>query len=128
VRYCDNGSIANADIDSIANPDFLFCRTWYDGWEQEEAGDMAESSIATEAYRQGAWFGPRLKELRAAKSLTQKALGDRAGMAQSKIAEYESGRYAPSWPTVLQLAMALGVATAEFQVPPSAEKESGRKS
>jgi transcriptional regulator with XRE-family HTH domain len=74
-------------------------------------------------------FGARLKELRAQRGLTQAALGKLAGMAQSKIAEYESPtrRYVPSWETVLRICAALDVEATTFTRPP-AEKESGKKS
>ena len=86
------------------------------------------NAIASEADRQAQWFGPRLKELRAAKALSQAALAERAGMAQSKIAEYESPttRYQPSWMTAIRLALALGVSITEFLSPP-ASTGSGQK-
>ena len=82
-----------------------------------------------EAARQAKWFGPRLKELRAARGLSQAALAKKAGMAQSKIGEYESPTtaYLPSWETVLRLSFALGVAPAEFLIPPAAP-DAGEKS
>jgi transcriptional regulator with XRE-family HTH domain len=63
-----------------------------------------------------AWFGPRLRELRARAGLSQAALAKLVGIAQSRVAEYESEttRYAPSWETVVAIALALDVSTEVF--------------
>ena len=54
-------------------------------------------------------FPGRLKELREQRGLTQQQLADGAGIAKATVADLEQGRYAPSWPTVITLAKALGV-------------------
>ena len=55
------------------------------------------------------YFGPRLKELRKCTGLSQKALAEKAGIAQSSVAGLEQGLYDPTWTSVLALATALGV-------------------
>jgi DNA-binding XRE family transcriptional regulator len=54
-------------------------------------------------------FPGRLKELRWQKGLTQQQFADAARVAKATVADLEQGRYAPSWPTVVALAGALGV-------------------
>jgi transcriptional regulator with XRE-family HTH domain len=65
-----------------------------------------------------AWFGPRLRELRAAAGLTQKALAKRAGLTREAVACLETGRNDPRWKTVLALCSVLGVTTDDFLKPP----------
>ena len=74
------------------------------------------------------WFAGRLRELREQAGLTQKDLADRAGVSKATVADLEQGRYAPSWPTVVSLAEALGVeCTAFLQQPqPGVEVKLGR--
>jgi transcriptional regulator with XRE-family HTH domain len=61
-------------------------------------------------------FGTRLRNLREAAGLSQVQLGERAGgIAYQTIAKYERGEMVPNWPTVLDLAEALGVSTEEFR-------------
>lgn len=60
-------------------------------------------------------FGVRLRALRAAKGLTQEALGELAGMRYQVIAKLERGAHEPKWATVLKLADALGVDVSEFR-------------
>ena len=64
-----------------------------------------------------AWFGPRLRELRAAAGLTQKALAKRAGLTREAVACLETGRNDPRWRTVVALCVALGVGSDEFLKP-----------
>ncbi len=73
-------------------------------------------TIAERAARYAAWFGPRLRELRTKAGLTQAALANLIGIAQSRIGEYESPttRYAPSWETVVKISLALDVSTEVF--------------
>ena len=73
-------------------------------------------------------FGARLLELRERAGLTQKQLGERAGMAQATIANLEQGRNQPSLATAAALARALGITTDAFlQGPaPKAKRERGR--
>lgn len=84
-----------------------------------------DDTIPGRASRYAAWFGPRLRELRAKSALSQAALAQRIGMAQSRIAEYESEttRYRPTWETVIRCALALDVDPAVFlREPAAAEK------
>jgi transcriptional regulator with XRE-family HTH domain len=60
-------------------------------------------------------FGARLRALREKAGLSQSELGERAGgIAYQTIAKYERQAMEPNWPTVLDLARALGVSVAEF--------------
>lgn len=54
-------------------------------------------------------IGSRIRELRKAKGLTQKQLGERCAMADSAIRFYESGRGNPTHKTIERIANALGV-------------------
>ena len=81
-----------------------------------EGGKVAEN---------GDRFGGRLKELRDGKGLTQKQLGDLAGMPVNTIARLERGERKPSWDTVLALANALGVSCEAFTQPPAERDPSG---
>jgi transcriptional regulator with XRE-family HTH domain len=73
-------------------------------------------TVRERADRYARWFGPRLKELRTRAGLSQAALAKIAGLAQSRVAEYESAttRYAPTWETVIRLSLALEVSTEVF--------------
>lgn len=77
---------------------------------------MPDETIPVRAGRYAAWFGPRLKELRGKAGLSQAALAERAGVSQSRIAEYESAttRYRPTWETVIRCSLALEVDPAVF--------------
>jgi transcriptional regulator with XRE-family HTH domain len=59
-------------------------------------------------------FAQRLRELREAAGLTQEQLAERAGLYPFSLAKLEQGVHEPTWPTVLDLAEALGVAVGEF--------------
>lgn len=63
-------------------------------------------------------FAGRLRELRAASGLSQKALADKAGIALSAVGHLEAGRRSPAWETVLALCAALGVDCTAFTVAP----------
>jgi transcriptional regulator with XRE-family HTH domain len=63
-------------------------------------------------------FGARLRELREAAGLSQKALAERAGLSQGAIAHWEQGLREPSWSNVVALAEALGVDCRSFLEPP----------
>lgn len=52
--------------------------------------------------------GGVLREARLRAGLTQRALAERAGVAQPVIAAYEAGRRQPSVPTLLRLVRAAG--------------------
>lgn len=75
-------------------------------------GDRAVSSDRVGRYV--GWFAPRLRELRAKAGLTQAELARRAGVSQPRVAEYEGGRYAPTWEAVVRLALALEVSADAF--------------
>jgi transcriptional regulator with XRE-family HTH domain len=64
------------------------------------------------------WLAGRLRELRAAAGLTQRALAERAGVSQRGLAQWEIGRREPGWRSVLALAGALGVDCTAFARPP----------
>lgn len=68
----------------------------------------------TEKGRDTTGFGPRLRTIREQKGLTQKALGEKAGMLYQVIARLERGARTPSWETVLKLAEALRVEPNDF--------------
>ena len=59
-------------------------------------------------------IGSKIKELRLAKGLTQKQLGERCGMADSAIRRYESDRGNPTEKTLSRIADALGVFVIEL--------------
>ena len=69
---------------------------------------------------QASWFGGRLRELRVAAGLTQKALAERAGLTREGVAYLETGRHDPRWTTVVALCMALGITSDQFLKPPGA--------
>jgi transcriptional regulator with XRE-family HTH domain len=69
---------------------------------------------------QASWFGERLRELRAAAGLTQKALAERAGLTRETVAYLECGGNDPHWSTVVALCMALGITSDQFLKPPGA--------
>src|SRR5437879_6291899 len=71
-------------------------------------------------------FAARLKELRGAAGWTQQQLADCAGLSKGGIADLEQGRYAPTWPTVVALAEALGVDCRAFLEEPAAAVEPRR--
>jgi len=53
--------------------------------------------------------GERIRTFRVAEGLTQQQLAARAGLTQSAISSYESGRAEPSLETLRQLARALKI-------------------
>ena len=55
-----------------------------------------------------------LASLRLAKGLSQKQFGHLAGLAQSHVSRYESGRHEPSISTAQKMATALGVTLEAF--------------
>ena len=54
-------------------------------------------------------LGERIKQLRQEKGLTQKAMGERCGMPDSQIRQYESGKIIPKLEQIVRMAAALGV-------------------
>jgi transcriptional regulator with XRE-family HTH domain len=65
------------------------------------------------------YFAQRLRELRTGKGLTKEGLARVADVSKSLVADLENSRYAPSWPTVVKLAEALGVGVEEFAKAPT---------
>ena len=53
--------------------------------------------------------GHKIKELRIMKSLTQKELGQRMGISQQQIAQYENGKLNPKIETLQKIADALDI-------------------
>jgi transcriptional regulator with XRE-family HTH domain len=71
-------------------------------------------------------FGARLKELREAAGLTQKALAEKVGMALRSISRFETGEREPEWSGVQALAEALGVDCLAFAQEPADRPPPGR--
>lgn len=71
-------------------------------------------------------FGARLRELREAAGLTQAELADQAGLSQGAIGMWETGKRAPSFPLVINIAEALRVPLDAFLVPPAVIQKSHR--
>jgi transcriptional regulator with XRE-family HTH domain len=65
------------------------------------------------------WFAGRLRELRAAASLTQKELAWRIGLTVDGLAKLERGDRKPTWETVVALCGALGVSPDAFLQEPT---------
>ena len=53
--------------------------------------------------------GQQIKYFRKQKGLSQKKLGDKIGMSQQQITQYENGKRIPKYETLGKLAQALGV-------------------
>jgi transcriptional regulator with XRE-family HTH domain len=70
-------------------------------------------------------FGPALRSIRQEKGLTQKQLGESAGLHPNSIAKLERGEVEPSWQVVIAVSAALGVTCQDFTsaVPPASEPE-----
>jgi transcriptional regulator with XRE-family HTH domain len=60
-------------------------------------------------------FAEKLANLRAQKGLTQRQLGEMAGVAWSMISKYESGQSKPRLKVLMRLGDALGVSVKELQ-------------
>ena len=71
-------------------------------------------------------FAGRLRELRVERGWTQHQLAQRARVAKATVADLEQERYAPTWPTVVALADALGVDCGAFRTEPAARPPAGR--
>ena len=59
-------------------------------------------------------FKDLLRELREKAGFTQVQLAEKAGMPLGTLRNHEQGQRLPSWPTIVKLARALGVATDVF--------------
>lgn len=68
--------------------------------------------------KQGGWpatgFGAKLREKREARGMSQKALGEAAGIHGNTVAKLERGEQEPAWPLVLAFARALDVDCSAF--------------
>lgn len=76
-------------------------------------------------------IGARIREVRQARNMTQKALGEQAGIAEPTIRKYESDRLHPKYETLEKLAVPLGVTAGYLrdgkkrlgdQLPPASEE------
>jgi transcriptional regulator with XRE-family HTH domain len=80
--------------------------------------------------KRGGWpptgFGERLRAIRSAAGLSQKALAERAGCNLFTVAKLERGAQEPAWPLVLALAQALGVSCQDFAGVGADQASSGR--
>ena len=56
-----------------------------------------------------AFVGNRIKEERKKKNMTQKALGEKIGVAHNTISSYESGKNAPEQNAIFKIARVLGI-------------------
>ena len=59
--------------------------------------------------------GNKIKEIRKKKGLTQKQLGERLGVSQTMIAQYENGKRKPKLETLNKIASALDVSVSELR-------------
>ena len=60
-------------------------------------------------------FGAALRHWRDRRNMTQRALGDAAGLHWNYVARLESGGRQPSWDVVCRLADSLGITTDQFR-------------
>lgn len=58
--------------------------------------------------------GENIRSLRKKKKLTQKELGERSGIAEITIRQYESGKYKPKLEAIRRIAAVLGVSIGEL--------------
>lgn len=61
-------------------------------------------------------IGENIKYFRKQKGLTQKELGEKAGMADSAVRRYESGRFIPKDENLSKIAAVLGVSTFQLKM------------
>ena len=59
-------------------------------------------------------FGERLRAFRKQAHLTQKELGEKAGLAEINIRQYEAGKYTPKPESGRKIAVALGVSVSDL--------------
>lgn len=78
-------------------------------------------------------IGDRISAVRKLAGMTQKELGERAGIDPSTIRKYESGRLNPKFETVKKIADALEISLAElyteeyFLAPPTSEEDAKKR-
>lgn len=66
---------------------------------------------------EGSQFGARLRELREAAGLTQKALAEAAGLTPDGIVKLEGGIRSPGWETVLALGLTPSARRVQSEMP-----------
>jgi transcriptional regulator with XRE-family HTH domain len=59
-------------------------------------------------------FGPLLRRQRSLRGLRQLDLARRSGLSRKAISNLESGKFEPSWRSVVLLARTLGIGVQEF--------------
>jgi len=65
----------------------------------------------------------QIRELRAARAMTQQELADRVGVTRQTVIAMEQDKYSPSLETAFKVAMVLGVAIEEcFQYDPKGKR------
>lgn len=65
----------------------------------------------------------RIRELRAAREITQQQLADEVGVTRQTVIAMEQDKYSPSLETAFKVAMALGVTLEQcFQYEPRAKR------
>jgi len=65
----------------------------------------------------------RIRELRAAREMTQQQLADEVGVTRQTVIAIEQDKYSPSLETAFKVAMALGVTLEQcFQYEPRAKR------
>ena len=83
-------------------------KTFAEYARQRRAETSAESLEAERVFRAACAFGRVILEARKARGLRQTELAELAGIAQADISRIERGQIAPTTPTLLKLAEALG--------------------
>jgi HEAT repeat protein/transcriptional regulator with XRE-family HTH domain len=71
-------------------------------------------------------FSARMKELRESAGLTQRELADKINTTVRNISRLETGVQEPTWPTVVAIALALGVSCEAFLQAPAKRAVTGR--
>lgn len=89
----------------------------------------SEQTVEERAKVAAGWFGARLREVRSARGISQKRLGEMIGVPQSRIAEWEApsdspGKppLGPAWEYVVRCALALDVSTDAFLRAPASDQ------
>lgn len=70
-------------------------------------------------------LGRAIRELRAARGMTQRQLAKAADTNETWISHIESGRTNPAWGTVARLASALGVSISELALEAERKQDQG---
>lgn len=65
------------------------------------------------------WLGARLREVRAAKGMSLRALGDVVGVSASMLSQIETGRSRPSVNTLYAITTALEISVEDLFIPPA---------